>query len=42
MDDIIVCSSPLKEHIQRLSTICKDSNLKVQSDKFEFAKKEAC
>jgi len=43
MDDIIVYSSTLEEHIQRLSTVFKrlrKSNLKLQPDKCEFLKRE--
>src|SRR5699024_8924758 len=43
MDDIIIFSSTLDEHIKRLNTVferLQNSNLKLQPDKCEFLRKE--
>lgn len=42
LDDVIIYSTSLQEHIQRLKNIfqrCRDTNLKIQLDKSEFLQK---
>jgi len=43
LDDIIICSTSLEEHIISLKKVfqkLRDANLKLQLDKYEFMKKE--